>query len=364
MGWSSTGASLAQTSGGASSWLLSDPFANTVATVSTTGSTLSGTSSLNAFGVPMAAATGQLADATTGFAGQYLDDATGLYDMRARDYDPTSGRFSANDPVAIPTGMPYVAGYSYSRNNPLMYTDVSGLFCIPIGPSGYGDCRTVGERFAPDSDLTAGLVDGTVEHVVSTGYGFSPEGMSAGWDSFQQERGDNGNLSALAQAGGGGLAIDGFTNLAACIGPVICNEHDMASEAAGIGLTLAETELMLATAVSSSGTGACRMPGLSNLRAALTNLMTRVRAVSWADDLGAVGPGVGDLRFARSVRLDVHNPAVANRGMTVLEFVGKHRDARILREFPGEFLNQTVEEALTAGNSKVRKLLTDGRWRT
>jgi hypothetical protein len=50
-----------------------------------------------------------------------------LYDMRARDYDPTSGRFIATDPVQVPTGMPFVAGYSYAFNNPLMFTDPSGL---------------------------------------------------------------------------------------------------------------------------------------------------------------------------------------------------------------------------------------------
>ena len=123
---SSTGASLAQTSGGASSWLLNDPFANTVASVSTTGSTVSGTRTMDAFGVERTSATGSLADAAVGFAGQYLDDATGLYDMRARDYDPTSGRFTATDPVAVPTGMPFVAGYSYAFNNPLMLSDVTG----------------------------------------------------------------------------------------------------------------------------------------------------------------------------------------------------------------------------------------------
>ncbi len=48
--------------------------------------------------------------------------------MRARDYDPTSGRFTATDPIAIPTGMPYVAGYSYAFNNPLMFSDVSGAW--------------------------------------------------------------------------------------------------------------------------------------------------------------------------------------------------------------------------------------------
>jgi RHS repeat-associated protein len=125
---SSTGASLAQTTGGVSSWLLSDPFANTVATVSTTGDTVSGTRTMDAFGVERTPATGALADAATGFAGQYLDAATGLYDMRARDYDPTSGRFTATDPVQVPTGMPYVAGYPYAFNNPLMLSDVSGAW--------------------------------------------------------------------------------------------------------------------------------------------------------------------------------------------------------------------------------------------
>jgi len=125
-----TGASLAQTSSGVSSWLLSDPFANTVASVSTTGSVVSGTRSMDAFGVQRTTATGSLADASIGFAGQYLDTATGMYDMRARDYDPTSGRFTATDPVAVPTGMPFVAGYSYAYNNPLMFADPTGMYSI------------------------------------------------------------------------------------------------------------------------------------------------------------------------------------------------------------------------------------------
>ena len=51
--------------------------------------------------------------------------------MRARDYSPASGRFTANDPVAIPTGMPYVAGYSYTYNNPLIHPNASGM-CVGI----------------------------------------------------------------------------------------------------------------------------------------------------------------------------------------------------------------------------------------
>jgi RHS repeat-associated protein len=155
---SATGASLAQTSSGVSSWFLSDPFANTVATVSTTGSTVSGTRTMDAFGVERTPATGALADAAVGFAGQYLDAATGLYDMRARDYDPTSGRFTANDPVAIPTGMPYVAGYSYAFNNPLTLSDPSGL--TPCASTGAGEaaCLAAYYRGTGYSASTAALL--------------------------------------------------------------------------------------------------------------------------------------------------------------------------------------------------------------
>lgn len=86
---------------------------------------------MDAFGNARTAATGSLATSAIGFAGQYLESATGLYDMRARDYSPASGRFTANDPVAIPTGMPYVAGYSYTYNNPLIHTNASGM-CVGI----------------------------------------------------------------------------------------------------------------------------------------------------------------------------------------------------------------------------------------
>jgi len=81
-----------------------------------------------------------------------------------------------------------------------------------------------------------------------------------------------------------------------------------------------------------------------------------------ADDTGAIGPGVGDLKLARKVGLDVNNAAIANRTMTVQDFIAQYRNASVLREFPGEFLDQTVEQALRAGDSTVRKLLTDGRF--
>ena len=58
---STIGTVLAESSGGVSSWLLSDPPANVTAAVATTGSTVTGTRALDAFGNARTAATGSLA---------------------------------------------------------------------------------------------------------------------------------------------------------------------------------------------------------------------------------------------------------------------------------------------------------------
>jgi len=60
-----------------------------------------------------------------GFAGEYRDP-TGLYHLRARQYDPMVGRFLSQDPVASLLGDPYVASYVYVRNAPQDFADPSG----------------------------------------------------------------------------------------------------------------------------------------------------------------------------------------------------------------------------------------------
>jgi RHS repeat-associated protein len=62
-----------------------------------------------------------------GFTGQRLDAETGLYHLRARQYDPGLGRLLSVDPVtgslADPTSRhPYL----YARDNPLTYADPTG----------------------------------------------------------------------------------------------------------------------------------------------------------------------------------------------------------------------------------------------
>jgi RHS repeat-associated protein len=60
------------------------------------------------------------------YAGEYLDP-TGLYHLRARQYDPSTGRFLTLDPLPNPTSDPYMSAYSYANDRPALLTDPSGM---------------------------------------------------------------------------------------------------------------------------------------------------------------------------------------------------------------------------------------------
>ena len=101
-------------------WLLADAVGSVRATVDQAG-VVSAETAFTAFGEPL---TGD-AD-SFGFAGEQLD-TTGLLHLRARQYNPTIGRFTTVDPVQ--PGAPGTTGYNlhtYSANNPTTFTDPTG----------------------------------------------------------------------------------------------------------------------------------------------------------------------------------------------------------------------------------------------
>lgn len=61
------------------------------------------------------------------YTGQQFDSLSGLYDLRARYYDPTSGRFTSRDTASIDFSNPVELNrYSYAQENPTNVTDPSG----------------------------------------------------------------------------------------------------------------------------------------------------------------------------------------------------------------------------------------------
>jgi RHS repeat-associated protein len=76
------------------------------------------------------------------FTGQYLDSATGLYHLRARQYDPSTGRFLTLDPLAPTLTDPYVAAYVYVNNRPTISVDPSGMGAESgLGSGLFGHCE-------------------------------------------------------------------------------------------------------------------------------------------------------------------------------------------------------------------------------
>ena len=79
-----------------------------------------------------------------GFTGQRDVPGTGLMYYRARYYDPTLGRFISADTIVPNVANPQSLNrYSYVRNNPLKYTDLSGHWYGPdqYDPAGIENVR-------------------------------------------------------------------------------------------------------------------------------------------------------------------------------------------------------------------------------
>ena len=122
--------------------------------VSTATGTTDGTQRFDAWG-NKTTVTGA-AVATFGYTGRE-PDASGLTYYRARYYDPASRRFTQRDPIGFGGGLNQ---YAYVGNNPVNFTDPSGL--APAGPSNSNGTSYPGNsssgclsQFRPGEEQTA-----------------------------------------------------------------------------------------------------------------------------------------------------------------------------------------------------------------
>ncbi len=66
-----------------------------------------------------------------GFHAAWHDPSSGLIDMRARSYDPQTGRFTAPDPVAPdPQAYESFHPYAFANHNPHVFSDPTGGFSL------------------------------------------------------------------------------------------------------------------------------------------------------------------------------------------------------------------------------------------
>ena len=84
-----------------------------------------------------------------GYAAEWTD-ASGLQNLRARYYSPTTGRFVSKDPFpGLLTQPASLTPYVYALNSPVLYSDPSGEFVDTLFDAisvGY-DIYTIGDKF-------------------------------------------------------------------------------------------------------------------------------------------------------------------------------------------------------------------------
>jgi RHS repeat-associated protein len=136
------------------------------------------------------------APAPWGFAGE-MQDPTGLIYLRARWYDPATGRFLTRDPLlGVPSVPASLNPYVYALNNPVLYTDPSGEFIVPLllavgagaaiggvgGGVGYALAHPGGrpEDYLHDAGFRRAVGVGALSGSVAGGVGFGVGGLVAG----------------------------------------------------------------------------------------------------------------------------------------------------------------------------------------
>jgi RHS repeat-associated protein len=159
------------------------------------------------------------------FTGEYLDESTGLYHLRARDYDPELGRFLQPDPLPLGPSAPYVSAYAYAYNRPTYFVDPSGMFGLGDITDAVGDAAgAVGDAADAVGDA-AGDVAGDVA-------GAAGDAAGAVGNFVVEHRHD---IVDFAVGAGAALAIG------ACVASVACGVAAGAAIAggalvAGVGL--------------------------------------------------------------------------------------------------------------------------------
>ncbi|MFF0045205.1 hypothetical protein OG987_24530 [Streptomyces sp. NBC_01620] len=130
---------VAGTGNGTLTWLMSDQQASTQVVVDSA----TGTPTRRRY-LPFGAQRGTTAlpsGTDRGFLGKAEDDGSGLSVLGARMYDATLGRFLSPDELTTPYAPQNANAYSYAINNPVSFSDPSGLQSIECGTGEVTNCR-------------------------------------------------------------------------------------------------------------------------------------------------------------------------------------------------------------------------------
>lgn len=120
------------------------------------------------------------------YTGQYLDTTSALYHLRARDYDPVSGRFTTTDPLAPAITDPYVGAYAYANQQPTVLADASGLFWDDIGggiATGWHTATSAADAAWDAGSSAAGAAWSATQTVASTTWHYTQAAAGVTYDA-------------------------------------------------------------------------------------------------------------------------------------------------------------------------------------
>jgi RHS repeat-associated protein len=155
---------ISQTTGSTTSYPLGDGLGSTAALTDSSG-TVTATYKYDVFGA-VKSSTGP-GSTEFRFAGQQDDLALGYQYLRARYYDPSTGRFISKDPFGGFDDSPQSQNpFAYALNNPVSFADPSGnaAIAIPLAWLGLATIAALGIEAAeaPRDDLALAISDASV----------------------------------------------------------------------------------------------------------------------------------------------------------------------------------------------------------
>jgi RHS repeat-associated protein len=144
------------------------------------------------------------------FTSQYLDGETGDYHLRARQYDPATGRFDALDSVEPSMTSALDSAYVYVAGRPTVLTDPLGLCWGPdaVCKKAQAALGTAGDLAKQGGKVIGNTAAGAADYAsfgVSTA-GLNAVGIHPNTDSASFRVGQGIGLAATTLAGGYGTA--------------------------------------------------------------------------------------------------------------------------------------------------------------
>ena len=170
------------------------------------------------------------------FTSRELDPETGIYHFRARSHDSSIGRFIIRDPVFGSLRFPLGRNaYTYVRNNPLLFADLSGLTVfffggdVEVGVIGVGSVGG-GVVYDPDSGVVGFRVCGGL----AVGAG-AFVGVQADVESGSLTRGINAGVSSSTSAqAAAGIGLGGSVSGGISRGLAQCDAETVLGASGGL----------------------------------------------------------------------------------------------------------------------------------